>query len=62
MDYEVDLVQTQAILTAVVRDTMPLEQISTQIIPLFDQVYAFLPEAGIEHPGLNVILYRNDRV
>jgi effector-binding domain-containing protein len=62
MDYEVDLVDTPEVLTAVVRDTIPLEQISARIIPLFDLVYAFLPEAGIDHPGLNIILYRSDRV
>ena len=62
MDYEVGLVDTQEILTAVVRDTMPQDQISARILPLFDQVYAFLPAAGITHPGLNIILYRSDRI
>ena len=59
MDYEVGFFDTQEILTVVVRDTIPQNQISARVIQLFDQVYAFLPTAGITHPGLNIILYRS---
>ena len=62
MNSDVDLIHAPEVLTAVVRDTVPPDQLSSRIIPLFDQVYAFLPASGIAHPGLNTILYLNDRI
>jgi effector-binding domain-containing protein len=57
--YIVDLVDVQAITTAVVPATIPLEQVSDRVLVLFDEVYEFLPRSGITHSGLNIILYRN---
>lgn len=61
MTYRVDLVQVSAVPTAVIPATIPLDQVSQQVLPLFDQVYEFLRSSAITRPGLNIILYRNQR-
>ena len=62
MPHDMDIVRTQAVVTAVARDTLPLDQIDTNIIRLFDRVYAFLRTAPVEQAGHNVALYLNDAI
>ena len=62
MPYDMDIVSTQAVVTAVARDTLPLGQIGTNIIRLFDRVYEFLRTATVEQAGHNVALYLNDAI
>src|SRR4029077_5605373 len=62
MPYEIDIVSTDAVITAVARDTVRLDQISRRIRPLFDQVYDFLKRAPVRQSGDNIALYRDDAI
>ena len=62
MDYDIDLVEAQATVMAVARDTLAQDQISGRILHLFDLVYAFLANAEVKQAGHNIAIYLNNHI
>lgn len=59
MPYPIELCTVEPVLIASAIRRVPRLQLSGAIVPLFDVVYGFLRERGIEHLGINVCVYRS---
>lgn len=46
--------------TAVIRDRQRIEEFGEKLIPVYDRVYAALPDAGLDKGGHNLLVMRGD--
>lgn len=57
MNYEIDIVNAEPIILAVVRRQASMQDLSTIIPKSLDVVYEFLKTSHIQHLGINVAVY-----
>lgn len=57
MDRKVEITKVAECLLAAISDNATSSNLREKIVPLFDQVYAFLRRSDVEQTGHNVVLY-----
>jgi effector-binding domain-containing protein len=62
MDYQVDVVNVEPTLLAVVRRRASSQDLSAVIPKSLDVVYEFLKASNIQHLGINVVVYFDNQI
>ena len=60
MTYHIELTQAKPILTAVIRERVPVRELSKFVPAACGEVWSFIKTAGLPRPGRHVALYLDD--
>jgi len=60
MSYHIELTQAKPILTAVIRERVPVRDLSKFVPAMCGEVWSFIKSAGLPRPGRHVALYLDD--
>jgi hypothetical protein len=60
MHYEIQQTQSEAVITAVIRSSVPARELSKFVPAACGEVWTYIRAAGLPRPGRNTALYLND--